>query len=115
MGFLRALTQIKPTVSGLAFVQTPAFLELCQRVAHEMMLVGKTWDEVDAALRHITVKELMPKRSYDADDAADFYSRNWRLIDAAWLPAVQKMKQEWQRMVADPDGFIKAFAASQAR
>ena len=80
-----------------------------------MLIVGKSWEEIDANLRHITVKELLPQREYSADEAAEFYRAHWRLIDNAWLPAVIRMKEEHQRMIADPVGFMARVAALAKR
>jgi len=68
--FFKALLPLKPTKSGLNFIKTETFMQLCQRVAHTMLTSGKGWDDVDAALRHITVKELLPKRDYDENEVA---------------------------------------------
>jgi hypothetical protein len=105
--FFKALLPLKPTKSGLNFIKTETFMQLCQRVAHTMLTSGKGWDDVDAALRHITVKELLPKRDYDENEVAEFYSRNWRLIDSAWLSAVQLLKEATVKMAADPVKFLR--------
>lgn len=105
----------KPTAKSLAFVRTETFLKTCQLVAHKMLTEGQTWDEVDVQLRDITLRELLPHRRYSADEAVDFYRHHWRLIDGTWLPAVQKMKEAWLRIAADPAGFIREFGVQQMK
>jgi hypothetical protein len=114
-GFFRALHPLRPTAKGLAYVKTESFLKLCQQVAHKILVEGKTWDDVDANLRDITIRELLPHRKYNADEVADFYRNHWRTIDGAWLLAVLKMKQDWLRIAADPAGFIRAFGVQQMK
>jgi hypothetical protein len=66
-----------------------------------MLGQGLSWNDVDAQLRDITVCELLPKRSYNSDEVADFYRNHWQLIDNTWLPAVLKMKEDWLAMAND--------------
>ncbi len=107
MSFLKSLTQINPTAKGLAFVKTETFLRTLQLVAKKMLSEGQSWSEVDVQLRDITVRELLPKRNYNPDEVADFYRRNFQLVDGAWLPAVQLMKEAWLKMENDPMAFLK--------
>jgi hypothetical protein len=115
MGLFRFKKPIKPTERGLAFVQTEPFLQTLQRVAHHMLTLGKSWEEIDSNLRDITIRELLPRRDRNVDEAVEFYRAHWQLIDKAWLPAVLRMKEEHQRMLADPVGFMNRVAATAAK
>ena len=68
---------------------------------------GKDQHVEAVQLRDITVRELLPKRNYNPDEVADFYRRNFQLVDGAWLPAVQLMKEAWLKMENDPMAFLK--------
>lgn len=106
-GFFKGLCQIKPTASGLKFIRTQAYAQQCQQIAITMLRIGKTWDDVDAALRYNAIKELMPRREYEADECAEFYKRNWQLVDLSWFVAVEQMKRDHARMVEDPMRFLR--------
>jgi hypothetical protein len=107
MSFLKSLLQIKPTAKGSKFVKTETFVRTLQLVAVKMLGQGLSWNDVDAQLRDITVRELLPKRSYSVAEVADFYRNHWQLIDNTWLPAVLKMKQDWLAMTNDPNKFLR--------
>lgn len=105
----RSLFPIKPTSKGRESVRTENFLRSCQAVAFNMLKAGKTWDDIDARLRVIVIRELMPRRGeHTADEAADFYRRYYELVDGAWLPAVLKIKEAWLQMAADPRKFLRS-------
>jgi hypothetical protein len=107
MSLLRSLLPLKPTAKGLASVKTDAFSRLLQEVAHRMLSKGYDWEAIDVQLRDITVRELLPKRNYDADEVVEFYRRNFQLIDAAWLSSVLQMKKDYIRMTENPEKFLK--------
>jgi len=107
MSFLKSLLQINPTAKGSKFVKTATFIRTLQLVAVKMLSQGQSWSEVDAQLRDITVRELLPKCSYSVAEVADFYRTHWQLIDNTWLPAVLKMKADWLAMANDPDKFLR--------
>ena len=107
MQFIKALMQIKPNEKGLKYVKTESFGRTCQTIAHDMLSVGKTWDQVDVQLRYNTTVAIMPRRRYDSDEIADFYTRNFKVIDAAWLPAVLRMKQDFMEMEKNPKQWLR--------
>lgn len=107
MSFMRSLLPLKPTAKGLASVKTATFQHLLQAVAHRCLVSGHDWDFIDVQLRDITMRELLPKRNYDADEVVDFYKRHFQLIDGSWLPSVLRMKQDYQRVSENPEGFLR--------
>lgn len=107
MTFLRALLPLKATARGLAFVKTSTFANQCQRIALEMLKAGRTWEDIDGALRAHTIAALLPRRNYDEDEIGEFLKREFQLIDRAWLPCVLKMKKDYIRMTEDPLGFLR--------
>jgi len=89
----KSLNQIQPTDKGLKYIKTEAFDRVCQSLAHDMLAAGKSWPDVESQLRYTATVAIMPRRNYDSDEIADFYKRNFQVIDAALRTAVIEMKK----------------------
>ena len=101
-GFLRALLPIHPTKKGLAFVKTEEFRQLCLHVTRDLLTARKSNEEIEGALRRITISKLMPARAYNEQERIDFYKRNFQLIDSAWFVCVQKLIEDYTVLERDP-------------
>ena len=107
----KSLNQIQPTDKGLKYIKTEAFGRVCQSLAHDILAAGKSWPDVDTQLRYTATVAIMPRRNYDSDEIADFYKRNFQVIDAALRTAVIEMKKA--AMEIEKQGVPLATAISQ--
>ena len=110
----KSLNRFLPTDKGLKYIKTEAFGRVCQSLAHDMLAAGKSWPDVESQLRYTATAAIMPRRNYDSDDVADFYKRNFQVIDAALRTAVIEMKKAAMEIEKNPkQGVPLATAISQ--
>jgi len=97
----------KVSRSGIARISDLDFLHSLQLVTREMLSRGKDWEAIDTALRHSIVHELTGTRALTADEAAELYRVEHRLIDGTLLRAVGQMKRDCLLLADSPNEFLE--------
>ncbi|MGA2858667.1 MAG: hypothetical protein ABSE40_17495 [Candidatus Sulfotelmatobacter sp.] len=106
--FFRSRNLLRATDKGIKTVASEDFMHSLQLVAMKMLEQGKSWDDVDTALRHSICFELIGRRVVaDPESIAVFYSREWKMVDGCLLKAVGGMKRDWMTMQSDPVKFLQ--------
>jgi hypothetical protein len=90
----RALRPLKPTVKGLAYVQSEDFRRHCKEIAASVILAGLPEETIEQRLAYITVQALLPQgRNYSVDETEQFYRANWQLVEKSWRQAIAPMME----------------------